>query len=482
MRQRRRGNPVTDFLSGFNGTYNTVNRVLQDMDMRDIATAKPETDTGYSQDQGDQLNTAAASGQYDIGYDQEKSAYTVTPKAGGETGTLSPVSRMSFLGKTYDKPLTESQQDQARLVAMAGVHSKFGDPAEALRLKQQARQGELTDLQLKGAQRQDAREQRDDDFRTRTQKLVDQWNGGLFGEDGKPRDATAAETLDLGMQLAKLNAEYGKGNPLDLAAIQKQAAAARDEGMAKAAAYLHMTGDVAGAEKIFNASGMQKVTLDPKSLQKVQMKIGGHSVPSYAVAGSDASGNPFRIGNTWGELVRGMTTAELAGMPFKVEELDLKRQHVGLEGARVGIAQKEAARADERWKIERPQLQSAADIAREKPAAAAAIYKQNHPGATPAELDAVRTGVMHAIQEPKPDQFTTTTDQFGANVTRTNKSTGAVDIIDPKSGKTISIAPPGKTPAPKAQPSDADIKYTAQKYGVSEDEVRKRLGLSSAAK
>jgi hypothetical protein len=33
------------------------------------------------------------------------------------------------------------------------------------------------------------------------------------------------------------------------------------------------------------------------------------------------------------------------------------------------------------------------------------------------------------------------------------------------------------TPAPSAAPSAADISFTAKKYGITEDEVKKRLGV-----
>lgn len=110
--------------------------------MSGIGDAKVESDTGFTQDQGAQLDAAAKSGQYDIAYDKEKGGYVVTPKTGGETGIVAPRARHTFLGKTYDTAPSEADQDRYRLAATADVVAKYGNPLEAQRLKQQAMQTE----------------------------------------------------------------------------------------------------------------------------------------------------------------------------------------------------------------------------------------------------------------------------------------------------------------------------------------------------
>ena len=92
-----RRNRVADFFEGFNQGYGTVSKVLQDAEMRKIASEQPTTSEGFTAEQGDQLRAAAESGQYDIAYDEGKKGYTVTPKAGGETGVIAQQGITDFI-------------------------------------------------------------------------------------------------------------------------------------------------------------------------------------------------------------------------------------------------------------------------------------------------------------------------------------------------------------------------------------------------
>lgn len=444
--KRRRTNPVTDFLSGFNGTYNTVNRVLQDMDMQDIATAKPETDTGYSQEQGDQLNAAAASGQYDIGYDQGKGAYTVTPKSGGETGTLSPVSRMSFLGKTYDKPLTDAQQDQARLVAMAGVHSKYGDPAEALRLKQQARQGELTDLQLKGAQRADRQADNEEKYQAGIPGLMAGSRFSSAQADG--RKYSLADSLADNAAYLAYGTQFGKFDPEKWAGLAAQMDKLEKEGYHRALSLADAGGDLKKVAAEFNKTG--DVRLDPSAVvsdKTATIKLRGNDVPTRIIQIKDANGNIHSI-NTASELAGLGEAKSLLDTHFAVQRDKRDGQRLGLEGARVGIAQGEAADR----KTEKTEKKQEEQV---KQQAAVDLYKQKNPAATSAELAAVRTGVINAL--PRDEEKTTVHMPTGMS---------PVAIIN-KGGKLFS-ADPSKLPqlqAPEA-PKDPKARKIGETYST----------------
>lgn len=93
----------------------------------------------------------------------------------------------------------------------------------------------------------------------------------------------------------------------------------------------------------------------------------------------------------------------------------------------------------------------------EKVNAAVAIHKERNPNATPAQIEAVRRGVMEAIPKEAKNEYTTNISQFGDTAMRTNKDTGATDIIDVKSGK-VKL----NMPAPGAQQGGAP----AQQGGV----------------
>lgn len=136
----------------------------------------------------------------------------------------------------------------------------------------------------------------------------------------------------------------------------------------------------------------------------------------------------------------------------------IDQSRLGLEGRRMDLADKEALRAADKWSIEKPALQaSAADLAAVRKARAdlaEAITSGNPEQIQRANELASAAGIK--FDRPN-NEFTATTDSMGLNVTRTNKDTGAVDIIDPKSGKIISIPAPGQAPS---RPSKAQ--YEAQ--------------------
>lgn len=146
---RRRKSGMQEFWDGFNQSYSTVNRVMADKETRDIANAKQEESTAFTEDQGQQLSAAADSGQYDVTFNQTTGQYEVTPKAGGETGTFAPKTETKFLGKTYGQKLTPGQENSARMQAMSGVMGKFGDPMGAARLRAAA--GDLEQTEQKRA-------------------------------------------------------------------------------------------------------------------------------------------------------------------------------------------------------------------------------------------------------------------------------------------------------------------------------------------
>ncbi len=96
-----------------------------------------------------------------------------------------PEGGVKFLDKTYAQGMTPEDQATARNAAMAGVLEKSGDPERAMRFRQMAAQGTLTDIQVKDAQ---------------TLRTVDKDTGEflkkrLTSEDGTVRDPTNDDLL-----------------------------------------------------------------------------------------------------------------------------------------------------------------------------------------------------------------------------------------------------------------------------------------------
>lgn len=107
----------------------------------------------FTEQQGKDLNAAAASGQYDIAYDVDKGGYTITPKGGGETGAMTPSLGYVVGAKHYD---TREAANAGRTQGLAEVYRKHGDPEGATRVTREAKADRVLDLQTAALVRADA--------------------------------------------------------------------------------------------------------------------------------------------------------------------------------------------------------------------------------------------------------------------------------------------------------------------------------------
>lgn len=216
MSRRRSG--VVDFFDGFNQGYQTVGRVMQDRELRRIATESPIESRGFTEDQGNDLRAAADRGdRVDIQYkddgqgNQVFDRYVVTPRMPeGQAGVVQPrevamQGVTDFMGERRAGRMTDTQVDRARTMAQAGVLSRFGNPMEAQRLRQQVtqseqleRQGVLTDLQI-------GRARREDEVATKLNEVNDAVANYMksrvrLGEDGQPMPLTDDDFVMAGKQ------------------------------------------------------------------------------------------------------------------------------------------------------------------------------------------------------------------------------------------------------------------------------------------
>jgi len=146
--------------------------------------------------------------------------------------------------------------------------------------------------------------------------------------------------------------------------------------------------------------------------------------------------------------------------------------------ARLGIQQADSARAGEKWGIEKGILQGQAEdsvaVRKARGDLSAAIESGD-----PTKIAAAREKAVAAgIKFDKPNnEYTAVTDSMGLNITRTNKDTGAIDIIDGKTGAVKSSIPaPGQKPAaPAAVPPGYTVVGTAGGKRVLQDAQGKRF-------
>lgn len=478
--RRRRNNGVVDFMDGFNQTYDTTKRVLTDAELNQIAKAEAETSTGFSEGQGEQLRAAADSGQYDVTFNQETGNYDVTPKAGGDTGSVAQGKRTTFLGKTVDGEMSAGQVDNARLLAMSGVYSKMGNPEKALALKQQARQGELADLQIKQANRADRDGDREEKYKAgiadwqRNSRWVQvqetnaraeqEYSSALADYDAKVKAGADPKSIGpapmkpekvrygLGDSLIdsasflSYESQHGKFDPSKWVGLAEKLDKVENEGYERS---LRAAEGGAPLDKVaaeFNRSGQAK--FDPKAVVSDRMgktNIRGQSVDTRIITFKDSDGN-MRTINVASELAGIGGTKEILTTHFQIKE-DQR------SGARLGLAQQEfdANRADKKEVKDKEKVRADSAVA---------IYAQQHPGASEAELAAVRTGVMPALPKEgeKPTHIAVKDDMGqteGVMVFQGGKPSGYYRSKDVQTGSNAPVKAGNNLPRPQ---TDADFK------------------------
>lgn len=265
----------SDFIRSFNDSYDLVNKVGKDYETSKLAQEKetPAYTAGQGQDLEALANAKDAEGNpyYKLGTD-ETGKYTVTPNFQNETGAEpaayapSTIAEkgVSFLGQNYNAPLSEPQRTGARQQAMAGVMEKYGDPEGAMRYRLQAKQGELTDLQLKQAQRAGVREDKADANAALMEGIDKEVGAAVLAKrtnaDGTVRDMTVDDYLHASQVRAGLLVKAGRMNEAAQAVKEYSAQAfekikldteQRNQDLGRAASALG-NGDTTGIKDFYN--------------------------------------------------------------------------------------------------------------------------------------------------------------------------------------------------------------------------------------
>lgn len=416
-----RRNRVAEFFEGFNQGYGTVSKVLQDSEMRKIASEQPTTSEGFTAEQGDQLRAAAESGQYDIAYDEGKKGYTVTPKAGGETGVIAQQGVTDFMGQRTAGTMTPSQANNAKTMAMAGVLKKF-DPVRGMQMEQQAIAGQRDELRFGREQKNWERQ----DEEVAKQKEYEEGRKGLFSSsrfgqnqqsynqamtdyqkrmaDYEGAKASGKTGPELGLApVAPARPEYSVGDALaDRASLIDHDARfgkldakafgeftdllnkVQSEGYEKTLRLAQSGGSIQEVAKSFNATG--KVQFDPANVVSDKMVKNKDGVETRVIQFKDGQGNTRTI-NTVAEL----DSLGKAGEVFN-------RFYQGEQNRRGNEQLQLSKNADARAATSATTEQN--DKAA-KATAAVELFKQRNPNATAAELEAVRRGVIDINPDSK---------------------------------------------------------------------------------
>lgn len=315
MARRGRLSRIGSLAQGFNDTYDTIGRVMTDIELGKIAAAQPEEVAPVESVDFSQPSGAT-----------ESADSTEAPVVGIKR--IEAPKQYRFLGKTYDKPLSDTDLAASRLDAQARAIAA-NDPLKAQQLRQAGLQTVAAGMQIDTAKREQ-------EWRKKTADTVSEFEKGLADAGGKTRQPTQAESYDLAVKLAGVNQAYGHGAIFDRADALNRAKKMKDENFVEALRYAH-AGDKENAIKRFNEFGDVKIT--DLNLEPTTMNIGGVQVPTYAISATTADGKTANIPNAYGALIHGLSFENVA----KGEELGLKRRETAATEKKADAAVTSAA-------------------------------------------------------------------------------------------------------------------------------------------
>lgn len=419
------------------GLVETYRDAQQRRKLEEIDNDKPVEGSEFTPEQAQKIDAVAAGGKNHIGYDDSTKAYMATPVlADNEMGPAQPqeIARQTpittFMGKKTPGTMTPDQVANARQLAMAGVISKR-DPIQGMRLQREVKQGERED---KRWQREDKKATEEEDF---TKGLQAEYGNSIFAKKmgefapqmqsyqqaqaqyqaqlqaGASPDTlgpapqapqrpayTVAESLADNGRLLAFKAAKGKADPTELMKYAETFKKVNDEGYGQALKLAQSGAPLAKVAEQFNQMG--GVKFDPATVVSDEMVKGADGVASRVIKFKDQAGNVQTI-NALSELDSIGQAESYFNRFFRAEDnrrgnnADARADTQLNETIRhnrvsEGIS---AASAD----ASRAERNDARTEAIKKAEAGVTLYKENNPDATPAQLEAVRTGILAAAPE-----------------------------------------------------------------------------------
>lgn len=401
-----RGGLAAGILQGqqiFQNFHNQFQQAQQERALAEVAEAKPTESTGYTEDQGKELEGLAKQG-YAIDFDQAKNAYVARNEAGASK-TVAMRGVTDFMGERTEGSMPREQQDSARMLAMADVIGK-SDPSRGIQLRQQVQQGQHA---AKRQGREEKQWGKEDDVERIESELGAKFKQSLLGPDGQPRQATADDYLSSTQERAFALAQGGHTKAADQAMRDHQAqahvkiqmdAAQRKEAAGKAAAAI-AAGDYSVAADFYNRyvpSGSKVTGIEAgKDGQLVMNRTGLDGKP---VA-------PMTIKNQ-GEALAMLRALEDPMALYQYSQGEFQNQ-LRLRGEnRADNADRRADRADGRAAAAHGLAMSdrseRLNDKREARDVREALARETSPDMTPTQLRAVRAGI---IQTPGADSAKT---------------------------------------------------------------------------
>lgn len=486
-----------NFLAGFNNSYDTTGRVLRDYELSRIAKAGINPIAG--------VTPTAAQGDIRSEADNDPSVAAVQP---------SGAPRYELLGKTYDAPPTEEQQTAAKQLAMAGLYERMGEVGEGMGLRREVRRDQLAAEESKmaplrrrsmelGLQQQEQAAKDDAARRAAEAESQKWWSDRLTSQDGTKRAATPKDFTDFSQQ--RVYSLIGQGR-------MDEAAKAFQEHSAQAFVQINLqtAQRKADGENALQAlyQGNTKGVLDwynayaPDGARATGITFGKDGSATVQRVGSDGKpAAPLTFKGGSAELAASIKQGfdPNAMMQWQHQQFsdEMQRRHLALAGAASSRAQAEfdagapgralnKTLAEMQTELLKPDTPPARKQEIRTALAEAKGEDKNAPAQVKLAEAMVRAGLRPDMRSAlefamtardkspeavRADIFKTALTANMGNAEAARKTTEeAMRFLSEGGGASASFEKP-KNVKPE------DIASTAKKYGVSEDEVRRRLGL-----
>lgn len=442
---------ASGLIKGFSQGYELAGNVMRDRDVSQVANAQAENVSGYTPADGQQLEAMANAkdeqgNPYYTVNASEDGKYSVTPNFQTEGQTASPIEmptamRTNFMGKSYDKQLSDGEINSARQMALAGVYKKHGDIDKAMRIEQSAtdnarnakldaraeqehgwraddrkraesdRKSEddfkmskveaFTKLKFTGQQRQYMQEM--GQFEEATAKYQESLKQGIPPQQlGTPPkqpqkpEYTVADSLSDHAAIIEHDAKFGK---VDMNAVQQltsSLAKIKEEGYAQALHLANSGAPLASVLETFNKTGSSRI--DPSQVLSDSAGKDANGLPTRLIQYKDVNGEVKTIDtlaqlNAIGQADKATKLVlDVRADGRKANEEKRNETQMGLNIAesknRIAVSNAASGRAG-------------ATSAREAQAANASfeLWKERNPKATPAETAAAKAGILSPIEK-----------------------------------------------------------------------------------
>lgn len=328
----------------------------------------------------------------------------VDPNYEGEDGPAMASKGITFLGKKYDTAPTESEMSAARNQAMAGVVKKY-DPIRGIQLENDAKRNAREE---EAYSREEAhRKDRQDAFgQTSFATGQKQYAEGMkaYEDQKKQFDADTAEgktglvspvapskpqfsigdTMLDNAKLFAVDAKHGKVDPDKFMAYSNSMRKLGDEGYAQTLKLAQGGAPLADVLANYNKNGQDKI--DPSQVVSDKTVKGKDGVSSRVIEFKDSNGQLHAI-NSLAELDKLGEADKIFARHFQGEQLGISRAQLGVSQGHLALSQNSQNHANTKED--------------QAIAARGAIYAEQNPNATPAAIQAARTGVIPAVPDAK---------------------------------------------------------------------------------